>query len=255
MDTSITFSAIQHAQSLSAILFPHLPSLEDQMISIRQRETLLAPREHWMSNVSEIQAPGWLSHSPRPLLWIGGRRNRRGISWVSSFTLDVVEALKMEPSVKVVYTLCDNAALMSQLIVFKHLIVQLLRAYPEILLVPENLNDLPVQRLAGIGDSTELAYRVLADIIRMVNQQCHRDGKEVFLLIDRVDVVLTMEDSKGKLRFLKALKQLLVEYRALRMILTSEYSMEEIEIGKEGREATVEIWVDTTKPVTMHSRQ
>lgn len=255
---SSRFSAILYVQNLTSILFPTPLLIEREILLVRQQESLLAPRERWESNVSEIQAPAWLSRSPRPILWIGGRQNRRGVSWVSSFTLDLVEALKMERTVQVLYTLCNSGkdgVPASPLSVFKRLAVELLKAYPEIVLVPENLDKLSVQKFQAVGESPEAAYKILADILKIVDIQCQRDRKELFLLIDRVDVMLTRENVAGRQRFLRALLQLNAEYKNLRLVLTSQHPVVELEVGAEGKDSLMEIWVDTTKPLAMHSRQ
>lgn len=233
------------------------PSPESETVSIRQQETLLAPRERWDANVSEIQAPGWLSKSPRPILWIGGRQNRRGVSWVSSFALDLIDALQMERSVEVVYTLCsggEEGPMTHPLDIFKRAILQLLKSHPELVLASENLDKMSLQRFKAIGDSAEKAYKVLADILKMVNAKCRRNGKELFLVIDRVDIVLTRENALGRQRFLRALMQLNVEYSSLRVVLTSQFPVTELEFMKLGRDSLTEIWVDTTKPLAMYSR-
>jgi hypothetical protein len=249
------FSAILHTQQLCGIILPNPPSYEHEALVIRQQETLLAPREHWEANISEIQAPGWLTSSPRPILWIGGRRNRRNVTWVSSFTLDLVDAMEIEPSVHAICTLCNNRQENGPLAIFKSAIAQLLKVYPGIVLEPSNLDKLSLQRFRSIGESPEVAFRVLADILKMVDTKCQQDGIELFWVIDRVDVLLTKENLQGKQRFVKALLQLAVEYKNLRILLTSQFSVGEMEIAVGGVCSLMEIWVDTTKPLAMHSRQ
>jgi hypothetical protein len=253
-----TFSAIQYVQSLSAILFPNPPSLELGILFLRQQEALLATRELWDSNISEIQALDWLTQSPRPILWIGGRQNRRGVSWVSSFSLDLVEALEMERAVQVIFMLCDGGqedTVQGSLGVFKWLVLQLLKSHPEVVLRPQNLEKLSLQRFQAAGQSPEAVYKILADILQMVDAQCQREGKELFLLIDRVDMVLTKMNTRDKQRFLRALWRLIEEYKTLRIVLTSQLPIEEMEIGKGMKEGLMEIWVDTTRPLPMHSSQ
>lgn len=254
---SSNFAAILHVQNLCEILFPIAPSPESEVVSIRQQETLLAPRERWDANVSEIQAPGWLSKSPRPILWIGGRQNRRGVSWVSSFALDLIDALEMERSVDVVYTLCsggEKGPMTRPIDIFKRAILQLLKAYPELVLAPENLDKMSMQRFKAISDSPEVAFKVLADILKMVDAKCQRSGKELFLLLDRVDIVLMRENALGRQRFLRALMQLNSEYKSLRVVLTSQFPVAELKFTTISRESLTEIWVDTTKPLAMYSR-
>ena len=245
-------------QSLSALLLPDPPSLERETLLIRQQEGLLAARERWDSNISEIQAPGRLARSPRPILRIGGRQNRRGVSWVSRFTLDLVEALEMEGGVQVMIMLYDGGqeeVVQGALSVFKWTILQLLKTCPEVVLVPQNLEKLSLQRFQTVGQSPDAAYKILADILKIVDAHYQREGKEVFLLIDRVDMVLTKVNIREKHRVLKALLQLIAEYKTLRIVVTSQFPIREMEIEKEVREELMEIWVDMTKPIPMHSSQ
>jgi hypothetical protein len=180
------------------------------------------------------------------------------VSWVSSFTLDLVEALEMEHGVQVLFTLCDGGQetlTQGPLSLFKWVVLQLLKRYPDIVLEPQNLEKLSLQRFQAVGESPEAAYKILVDILKMVDAQCQREGKEVFLLIDRVDMVLAKMNVGDKHRFLKALLQLIAEYRTLRIVVTSQFPVGEMEIGKEMRGGLMEIWVDTAKPFSMHSRE
>lgn len=180
------------------------------------------------------------------------------MSWVSSFALDLVEALEMERGAQVVYTLCNGDqkdVRMSPLIVFERVITQLLKAFPELVIVPENLDRLSLQRFHAVKESPEAAYKILADILKMIDAKCQLERKEMFLLIDRVDVVLMKENSQGRQRFVRALKQLITEYKSLRIVATSQFTLEEMELAKEGKESVTEVWVDTSKPLAMYSRQ
>ncbi|KAH8593769.1 hypothetical protein B0O99DRAFT_626112 [Bisporella sp. PMI_857] len=163
----------------------------------------------------------------------------------------------MERGVKVVYALCNSGqegVPTRPLHVFKRVILQLLKAYPDLVLVPENIEKLSLQRFEAVKESPEAAYSILADVLKMVNIECLRDRKELFLLIDRVDVVLARENTHGRQRFLRALVQLNTEYKMLRIVLTSQFPVAELELVTENKEALMEVWVDINRPLTMHSR-
>jgi hypothetical protein len=257
VEGSTRFEAIKYTQHISATLLPVPYDLSGDKLFIRQEETSLAPRERWENNVSEIQAPEWLKREPRPMLWIGGRQNRRGVSWVSSFSLDVFEALEMERCLHIAFVLCNGGTDRGRptpLLIFKRTIVQLLKAYPEIVISPENLEKLSLQRFEQAKDSPEAAYKILADVLEMVDDQCRRDKKEIFLLIDRVDIILFAENSHGKQRFMRSLQQLNLQYKTLRVILTSQFPAHDIGLTEESQKHIIEVWVDTTKPLAMCSR-
>jgi hypothetical protein len=248
--------AINYTHQISKMLLNRCIDQGNAKLLIRQQLKGLAPRERWENNVSEIQAPGWLGRNPRPILWIGGRQNKKSISWVSSFSLDFIEAIKVDRATSIAYVLCNggpDSEPPTPLQIFTEAILQTLQAQSAILTTPQNLSRLPLQRFEDIHDSPETAYKILADILKMVNEKCRREHTETFLLIDRVDIPLSTENAPGK-RFLGALQQLVQEYETLRIILTSECRPQEIGNLLDGKDQMMEIWVDTTKPLAMYSR-
>jgi hypothetical protein len=225
---------------------------------IHQQAKELTPRERWEYNVSKIQAPGWLACRPRPMLRIGGRQSKRGISWVSSFSLDFVEAVEIERATSIAYVLCNNGSNEeppTPVHIFTEAILQLLKVHVDVLTVPRNLEQLSLQRLEDIGDSPETAYQILVDILKMVNEKCKRENAETFLLIDRVDISLSRQNSVVTQRFLRALQQLIQEYETLRIILTGQCRAQGISALLDGKDQMMEIWVDTTTPLAMYSRK
>jgi len=163
----------------------------------------------------------------------------------------------MERGVQLIHTLCNGeqeGVPVGILSVFNRTTVQLLKAYPEIVLVPENLDKLSVQRFQDVRQSPEAAYKVLVDVLKMVDSQCQQERKELFWVIDRVDIVLVKENSQARQRFLNALLQLSIEYKNLRILLTSQFSVDEMEVAVSGKNALMEVWVDSSKPSAMKSR-
>ena len=88
-------------QQLSSILLPKPPDPKTEIDFIMEQQHDLALEEHWEHHIAEIQFPDWVRYEPRPILWIGGRPNKRGVSWVSSFSMDIVEALETERRVDI----------------------------------------------------------------------------------------------------------------------------------------------------------
>lgn len=248
--------AIKYTHQISNILYHRCLNQEIPKLLIRQQSKGLAPRERWEHNVSEIQAPSWLVGTYRPLLWIGGRQNQKCISWVSSFSLDFIEAIQMNRAATIVYVLCNSgpdSESPTPLQIFSEVILQILQVQPEILTMPQNLLRLPLQRFEDIRESPEMAYKILADILQMVDEKCRLEGTEMFLLIDRVDIPLSARNTPSR-RFLQALQQLVKEYETLRIVLTSQCRPQEIDSLLDGKDQIMEIWVDTTKPQAMYSR-
>jgi hypothetical protein len=250
--------AIKYAHQISKALSHKRLDQENGRNLIQQQAKKLTPRERWEHNVSEIQAPGWLGRNPRPMLWIGGRQNKFGISWVSSFSLDFIEAVEMERATPIVYVLCSKGPEEeppAPVHIFTEAILQMLKVHRDILTVPRNLEQLSLQRFEEIGGSPEAAFQILVDILRMVNEKCQRENTEAFLLVDRVDVALSRQNPVVTQRFLRALQQLIQEFETLRIILTGQCRAQEISALLDGKDQMMEIWVDTTAPLAMYSRR
>lgn len=244
------FETIRYTQQISTILFPDLIDLESEKAFIRQQENALAPKERWENHTSEIQFPGWVKRDPRPILWIGGRQNRRDVSWVSSFALDVIEALEIERSADVASVLCNKGSNLEQptpLFIFKRMIIQLLQGHPDIVSMPKNLILLPLQRFEQIEKSPEAAYKVLADVLRMIDERNNVESREIFLVIDRIDICLGRENEQGRKRLFRSLQMLSLEYKSVQLILTSQYPAKDMGVLLEGEKHLAEVWMNTTK--------
>src|SRR5436190_12221333 len=193
--------AIKYTHQISKILLHRCPDQENAKLFIRQQAKGLTPRERWEHNVSEIQTPGWLGLSLRPILWIGGRQNKKGISWVSAFSLDFIEAVQVECGPSIAYVLCNsgpNSEPPTPLQIFSEAIMQILQVHTGILTIPQNISKLSLPRFEDIRDSPEIAFKLLADIFSIVNERCRRENTETFLLIDRIDILLSVESTHGK---------------------------------------------------------
>jgi hypothetical protein len=99
-----------------------------------------------------------------------------------------------------------------------------------------------------------LRTKILADVLKMVNEKCLHDATEMFLLIDHVDIPLYAENAFGRQRFMRDLQQLCQEYETLRIIVTSQCQAQEMNAWPDEKNQIMEIWVDTTKPQPMYSR-
>jgi hypothetical protein len=154
--------AIKYAHQISGTLVHRCPDQEFARLLIARQAEELTPREQWENNMSLIQAPGWLECSPRPILCIGGRQNKKGMSLVSSFCLDFMEAIEMERAASIISVLCNSgpdSRPPTPLRIFSEAVFQTLQAHPGILTVPENIAKLSIQRFDDIQDSPEAAYK------------------------------------------------------------------------------------------------
>lgn len=119
---------------------------------------------------------------------------------------------------------------------------------------PENLRPLSIQAFEQIGQSTEHTYKLLADTLKLIDEESDRQDVEIFLAIDRIDICLSVENGQGKARFLKSLHRLNEGIPAVHVILTSRYPATYVAELLGGKEQLMEVGVDTSRPVAMHSR-
>ena len=223
----------------------------------QQQQQALSPKDRWENNVSYIQFPGWAKRDPRPILWIGGRQNKRGVSWVSSFAIDLIEALDMERGIDTACVLCSSSRtekLVTPLNIFKQIIIQLLMAQPDIVANPANLKILTIQRFDRAKNSPEAAYSILTFVLRMIDEAASHKNREIFLIIDRIDLCLARETYDSRTRFLRSLKMLNMEFKTLRLILTSQKPTEEMKLPLGGEEQVTEVWIDTTEQASIYGR-
>ena len=223
---------------------------------MEEQQRGLTPKEQWDNHLDEIHFPGWLQCEPRPILWIGGKQNRRGASWVSSFSKDVIEALELEKNIDLAYIIFNGGSdqeRLTPLTIFKRVLVQLLQAHPEIVLASNNLNLLSVQAFQHAGTRTETVYEMLKHLLGMIERQPSHENQEIFLIIDRIDLCLEDETAQSRSRFLKSLLKLNMTFRSLRVVLTSQYPAPTLEGVEHGKEQIMEVWVDTSRPSAMES--
>lgn len=85
--------------------------------------------------------------------------------------------------------------------------------------------------------------------MKMVDEQFIKDGRELFILIDRIDVIWNVEKEPQK--FVDSFQRLNNACKSLRIILTSGKPAfnQGLLMGK--KEKMMEVWVDTTKPSQM----
>lgn len=179
------------------------------------------------------------------------------MSWVSSFASDLIEALDMERAIYSASVLCSVGRaekIVTPLNVFKQIIIQLLMAQPEIVGMPDNLKILSIQQFECAKNSPEATYATLTFILRMLDEVAIRKNREIFLIIDRIDICLARETSDGRTRSLRSLKMLNIEFKTLRLILTSQKRTGDMKLLLGGEEQVTEVWIDTTEQVSIYGR-
>jgi hypothetical protein len=242
--------AVKYISELSAIFSISLDGIEHQTTLLKQQQQKgLAPRERWENNALDIDFPSWAKRNPRPILWIGGQQNNRGVSWVSSFAIDLVDALSTERDIDTAFVLCSNGDAedtIKPLTIIKQIIIQLLMAHLDIVASPENVKVLSIQRFERAENSPQAAFILLSSILGMLEDADVHRNREIFLVIDRIDICLTPETDDVRKAFLNTLKLLNIEFKSLRVILTSQKPAQSMKLLLGGKEHVTEVWIDTT---------
>ena len=102
------YKSYSRAQKLASFLqLPPYDPQAEKYFNDTQRIHLPA-RDNWEYHPSLIQFPSWEQQSPRPLYWISGPESGPGVSWVSSFSVDLIDALSVNESLIAAYVFCCN---------------------------------------------------------------------------------------------------------------------------------------------------
>lgn len=88
----------------------------------------------------------------------------------------------------------------------------------------------------------------------MIDEAASHKNREIFLIIDRIDLCLARETYDSRTRFLRSLKMLNMEFKTLRLILTSQKPTEEMKLPLGGEEQVTEVWIDTTEQASIYGR-
>jgi hypothetical protein len=249
-----THEALKYINEIAAILAPTTSDPSSAPTRDRERLQDLAPKEQWETFASEIQFPDWARTQRPPILWVGGKQNKRGACWVSSLALDLIEALEAERGIDLAYVLCDHGGEHEPLTpraILNMAIVQLLKARPDIVFERQFMDLLPFQMLKEASHSTQVAYVALASLLKIVGLD---DNREIFIVVDRIDMCTAMARESEAKRFLQSLQNLNEIIPQLRMIVTSSTPAPEMGPSKGSSQHFAEIWVNPHKPIAMSSR-
>ena len=252
-----THEAAKRIHEIEAILTPTSSDLLSTPMRGYERLQYLAPKEQWQTFASRIEFSDWARTENAPILWLGGTVNGRGACWVSSLTLDIADALESERGIDLACVLCDRGGesdSMSALAIFNTAIVQLLKARPEIVFERQFMHLLSPQILCEAGRSTSTSFMVLVNLVRMLGEQSLSNHREIFFIIDRIDLCSALaSESEGK-RFIQSLQKLNETMSHLRIIITSSTPAPELPALESGQQSFAEVWVDPQKPMAMYSR-
>ncbi|KAK1753649.1 hypothetical protein QBC47DRAFT_430486 [Echria macrotheca] len=204
------FQSILHVQNLLAKLFdaPYQPAEE---LSFNDRERIfLSPKDRWhrqptgadfwsaygrSAQITGVGRPDkmGLERLPSALVWVAGRISRRNVSWVSSFSVDLIYHLREFCNVDVAYAFCrrGRGERYVPAVIIKSFICQLLELYPEAAI--RNVRFLSEKRFEGIRDcnvpgAALRAWELLEDVLRFIRPTMELRNRRVLVLVDRLDL-------------------------------------------------------------------
>lgn len=222
-----SFQAELHVQGLRAELFDELHDPSEEMAFNDSERVFLSPQDRWPrrlrgfggapednDNNNEAAAPAGPPSTPstaaRPLTWISGGAARRNVSWVSSFSVDLITHSREFSNFDAAYVFCKRGrgARYTPTPLLKSLAMQILEAHPP--LATRNLRRLSRNRFHDVGarrpypdsaettidhseadvdtDSGDLAWQLFEDVLRLFAAAPDLRGRVALILIDRLDL-------------------------------------------------------------------
>lgn len=211
-----TFHAQLHVQTLRARLFKSAYEPSEERIFNDEERKFLSPRERWprqfrplrlwgasqstttsedSESTSTLIKTSWNPKS-RPLIWITGHISRRNVSWVSSLSVDLIPYFREFSNFDVAYIFCKHSgSRYTPTLLIKGLIAQLMDIHPTI--ATNNLRQLSLDRFRKVDKarkkeaSAMLAWELLEDMLRLLEEAHELRDRVVLLLIDRLDLCIS----------------------------------------------------------------
>jgi hypothetical protein len=176
-----------------------------------------------------------------------------GPSWVSSFSVDLLDALSLNESLEIAYVFCSNdwGQVWTPALVLKRLIVQVLQSFHQIVI--SNVSILSTRRFNELGSDSWEAQNLFFDILAIVQDVMLQQGKELYIIIDRLDLCRKDNDEEFTVKdhFIPLLQNLSRQFRATRVVLTSTVKANGLEKLKKEREVLKNVWIDTKSAQSM----
>lgn len=131
-------------------------------------------------------------------MWITGHTSPRNVSWVSTLSVDLISYFRAFSNFDMAYVFCKRGQgpRYTPSLLIEGLIAQLMDVHPT--LATGNLRRLSLDRFTDIGRqptpaSGLLEWRLLEDLLRLMEEAFELRGRAVLLLIDRLDLCVSEE--------------------------------------------------------------
>lgn len=213
----------------------------------------LPPRDCWENHPSVINFPSWEAISPRPLLWLSGPESSPGVSWVSAFSVDLIDSLSVNDKLVAAYVFCsnDNEDLeLTPLVILKRLIASLLSSFPNITI--SHIAVLSLGRFQYVGSSPFLAWRLLSEILEILQEVMMEQQQELYIIIDRLDICgSSSEDFGVRKDLIPRLQEISQRWRNTRVVITSTAMAERVGTLKGDDGWVWPVWFDSSVALDM----
>jgi hypothetical protein len=237
------FQAVLHVQNLLAKLFdtPYQPAEE---LSFNDQERIfLSPKDRWHRHPTGVDFWGAYGRSaetaydgrpdkmarqrpPRALVWVAGRISRHNVSWVSSFSVDLIRHLHEFCNVDVAYAFCrrGHGERYVPTVIIKGFVSQLLELYPEAAI--KNVRFLSEKRFEGIRDyndpgAASRAWELLEDVLRFIQPTMELRNRRVLVLVDRLDLCTSDKGFSVLRHFIPRLQKLSHQSARVSVMITA----------------------------------
>jgi hypothetical protein len=212
----------------------------------------LAERDQWEYHSSQIQFPAWEILTPRPLLWLSGPERSPGISWVSSFSVDLIDALSAGENFVSAYIFCssDNTELnLTPVEILQRLIISILLSFPQITI--SHISLLSIRRFQEVGQSGFKAWELLKEILEIVQDIMVEKSQELYIIIDRLDLCTSDEVFGIQKQLIPRLQEISQRWRNTRVVLSSTVMVERVGTLRSEEGWLKNVWLDTGCAVSM----
>lgn len=248
----VNYKATSRAQKLTSCF--NLPSFDAQLEkSFNDAQRIyLAPRDQWEYHPSQIQFPSWEVLSPRPLLWLSGPERASGISWVSSFSVDLIDALSASSNFVSAYIFCSNENddfVLTPLAILQRLITSILESFPQITI--SHISTLSLRRFQQVHNSGFKAWDLLVEILEIVQDVMVEKAQELYIIIDRLDLAMSDETFGVQKQLIPRLQEISQRWRNTRVVVTSTVMADRVGTLRDEDGWLKNVWLDTERAVGM----
>lgn len=173
---------------------------------------------------------------------------------MSSFSVDLIDALGAGENFVCVYMFCgnenaDGGLEMTPTMIVQRVICEVLLAFPKIVI--EHVALFSLQRFQRVKGNGMEAWKLLVEILEVVQEVCLEKKKELYIIVDRLDLCAPDEGFDVRKCLIPRLQEISQRWRNMRVVLTSTVMAERVGTlrGEEGW--LTDVWLDTKSAVGM----